>query len=92
MCPALGGGGGALLDDLNSELSGTQIGGRLVVTAGAYTDPGGYDWGLANEKGEGVASVFLYITKDRGVSYTFDGKPLPNQNIVLVYALLYPSK
>jgi hypothetical protein len=47
---------------------------------------------LRNEKDEQAAWIKLYLTKDTPVSYTFDGKPIPNQNIVLVYALLYPSK
>jgi hypothetical protein len=84
--------GGALLRNLNSDLSQTGIVGRLAVSAGAYSNPGGNGWGLANEKGEGVASIELFITKNQGVSYTFDGKLLPNENIVLVYAVTYPHK
>jgi hypothetical protein len=67
--------------------------GRLTATsAGPYREPGFSSWTLLNERGETVSYIYLYRTQGTGVTYRFDGKPLPNANIVELYTDVNPSK
>jgi hypothetical protein len=76
--------------DINGDLNMVQIRGRLTVTSTSpYREPVFSYWILQNEQGETVGRIWLYHTRDTGVSYLFDGKPLPNSNIVHVFTLVY---
>jgi hypothetical protein len=87
-----GGSGNSLLD-INSDLDRTQIRGRLTVTStSTYREPTFSYWTLQNERGETVCRIWLYWTRDTGVTYLFDGKPIPNSNIVHLYTEVSPIK
>ena len=83
------GGGGRSLLGVNAELGRTRL---TAASAGQYREPGFAWWTLLNERGETVSYVYLYRTWDTGVTYRFDGKPLPNANIVELYTDVDPSK
>ena len=82
-----------LLNSLNGDLDRTPIHGRLTVTStSTYREPVYSYWVLQNERGETICRIYLYRTKDTGVTYLFDGKPLPNTNIAQVETLVNPTK
>jgi hypothetical protein len=83
------GGGIRPLLDMNGELGRTRL---TASSASPYREPGFSSWTLLNEQGETVCSIYLYNTKNTGVTYLFDGKPLPNANIVELYTDINPSK
>jgi hypothetical protein len=85
--------GNPLLNIMNGGLDQTRIRGRMTVTStSTFREPADYYWTLQNEQGETVCRIWLYRTKDSGVTYLFDGKPLPNSNIVHVQTEVNPTK
>jgi hypothetical protein len=83
--------GNPLINIMNGDLERTRIRGRLTVSpTGTLREPGGTDWYLQNEQGATACRVWLYFTK--GATYLFDGKPLPNANIVHVEIEVNPIK
>jgi hypothetical protein len=83
------GGGGRSLLGVNADLGRTRL---TAASAGQYREPDFSWWTLLNERGETVSYVYLYRTQGTGVTYRFDGKPLPNANIVELYTEVNPSK
>jgi len=82
-----------LLNVMNDDLNRTPIRGRLTVTSpSTYREPVNSYWNLQNERGETVCRIYLYRTQDTGVTYRFDGKPIPNSNIVHLYTLVSPER
>ncbi len=82
-----------LLINMNDDLGRTPIRGRLTVTSpSTYREPVNSYWNLQNERGETVCRIYLYRTQDTGVTYRFDGKPIPNSNIVHLYTLVSPER
>lgn len=75
-----------LVRNLNSSLSTTSVKGRLTAT-----EPNSIlsadEWEVRNQKGALTAVVELYDTRDSGVSYAFDNKPL-HGHIVHVQSLV----
>jgi hypothetical protein len=86
---AFPGGGNRPLLDVNGGLGRERL---TAASAGPYREPGFAWWTLLNERGETVAYIYLYHTQGTGVTYRFDGKPLPDANIVYLYTLVSPEK
>jgi hypothetical protein len=83
------GGGIEPLLDVNSFMGRTRL---TATSASPYREPGFSYWTLQNERGETACRLWLYYTKGTGVTYLFDGKPLPNANIVRLYTEVSPRK
>jgi hypothetical protein len=83
------GSGESLLSGMNGALNQTRL---TVTSPSTYKEPFYNYWDLQNEQGNTVCRIWFYLSKDTGVTYLFDGKPLPNANIVHLYALVFPTK
>jgi hypothetical protein len=79
-------------DPLLNQMNGALGRDRLTTIPSPSGEPDSTYWTLQNERGETVGRVWLYWTRDRGVTYLFDGKPIPKSNIVRLYIQLSPSK
>lgn len=80
-------GGNDLLGNMNGELSRTAIKGRLEVISGTNRFPPSYsEWRSANTQGNIKVKLLLFLIRDSGMSYAFDGKSLTG-NLMLVQTL-----
>jgi hypothetical protein len=83
------GSGEPLLNGINGALGQDRL---TVTSPSTYSEPDYTYWDLQNEQGQTVCRIWLYWTRDTGVTYLFDGKPVPKSNIVRLYTEVSPIK